>query len=30
VVQKIEAVKTTTKNGMRDVPAEPVIIESIR
>ncbi len=30
VVQKIEAVKTGSKNGMRDVPVEQVVIESIR
>lgn len=29
VVTKIEQVPTTRKNGMSDVPAEPVIIESI-
>jgi peptidyl-prolyl cis-trans isomerase A (cyclophilin A) len=30
VVDKIKAVPTTTKNGMQNVPVEPVIIESIR
>lgn len=30
VVEKIRAVPTGTKNGMRDVPTTPVLIESIR
>jgi len=30
VVNKIAAVPTTTRNGMRDVPVTPVMIESIR
>jgi peptidyl-prolyl cis-trans isomerase A (cyclophilin A) len=30
VVDKIKAVKTGVKNGMGDVPMEPVIIESVR
>jgi peptidyl-prolyl cis-trans isomerase A (cyclophilin A) len=30
VVDKIVAVKTETKNGMKDVPVEPVIIVSIK
>jgi peptidyl-prolyl cis-trans isomerase A (cyclophilin A) len=30
VVDKIRAVPTTTKGGMRDVPVEPVVIESAR
>ncbi len=30
VVDKIRAVKTGSKNGMQDVPAEPVVIESVR
>ena len=30
VVDKIRAVPTTTKGGMRDVPVEPVVIESVR
>jgi peptidyl-prolyl cis-trans isomerase A (cyclophilin A) len=30
VVDKIKAVKTTEKNGMRDVPIPPVVIKSIR
>ena len=29
VVEKIKAVRTGVKNGMRDVPLEPVVIESI-
>ena len=29
VVEKIKAVPTGVKNGMRDVPVEPVVIESI-
>jgi len=29
VVDKISKVKTTTKNGMQDVPVEPVVIEKI-
>ena len=30
VVDKIKAVPTTTKNGMPNVPATPVVIESVR
>lgn len=30
VVDKIVAVKTETKNGMKDVPVEPVIIVSMK
>jgi peptidyl-prolyl cis-trans isomerase A (cyclophilin A) len=30
VVDKIRAVPTTSQNGMQDVPAKPVVIESIR
>ncbi len=30
VVDKIANVQTTTKRGMRDVPAEPVVIKSIK
>ena len=30
IVQKIGKVKTTSSNQMRDVPAEPVVIKSIR
>lgn len=30
VVDRIKEVRTTFRNGMRDVPAEPVIIKSIR
>lgn len=30
VVQKIEDARTTTKNGMRDVPVETITIESVR
>jgi peptidyl-prolyl cis-trans isomerase A (cyclophilin A) len=30
VVDKIKAVATTTKAGMRDVPIDPVVIESVR
>lgn len=30
VVDRIKKVPTTTQNGMRDVPSEPVVIESIR
>jgi peptidyl-prolyl cis-trans isomerase A (cyclophilin A) len=30
VVDKIAGVQTTTKRGMRDVPAEPVVIKSIK
>jgi cyclophilin family peptidyl-prolyl cis-trans isomerase len=30
VVDKIKSVKTTTKGGMPNVPAEPVVIKSIR
>jgi peptidyl-prolyl cis-trans isomerase B (cyclophilin B) len=29
VVEKIKAVPTGVKNGMRDVPVTPVVIESI-
>ena len=29
VVDKISKVKTTTKNGMQDVPVEPVVIEKV-
>jgi cyclophilin family peptidyl-prolyl cis-trans isomerase len=30
VVDKIAAVKTTVRNGMRDVPVEPIVIKSAR
>ena len=30
VVDKIAAVRTTFRNGMRDVPAEPIVIKSIK
>jgi cyclophilin family peptidyl-prolyl cis-trans isomerase len=30
VVDKIKAVRTTAKDGMRDVPVEPVVIESVK
>jgi peptidyl-prolyl cis-trans isomerase A (cyclophilin A) len=30
VVKKIEATTTTTRGPMQDVPAEPIVIESVR